>query len=594
MRKWKLFSLIMFVMLSMITNNLMAQTVPISGTVLSDAGTPLAGVTVAVSGARRATATDSSGRFTINAKEGAVLIISYVGYVNQKIKASAGMEVRLVQGESGEMGGVVVTALGIKKDRKALGYSVTELNAQELMKNKNTNVVNSLAGKVPGVNVTQFSGSAGAGASITIRGGNSTSDSRQNQPLFVVDGVIYDNSTTVPGNTGTDGLSRSNTTYSNRIMDINPEDIATLSVLKGAAAAALYGSRAADGVVIITTKKGAEGMTKVGIASKVSTSRADKLPQVQSEFGNGIYASNGVFSNITYSSWGPPIAADSGNYDNIGHFFQHGTVYDNNVSVSGGSKNGSFFLSGSNFDQTGIVPKTSYDKTTFRFNGEQRYGGLVLDANVAYSIANTDRTLTTAGLYGGSGGAGGSMSALYNFPRTFNMKNYLNSDGTQYRPFAGTVPLEDDQDNPYWIINEDKLTEQTKRITAGINATYKIASWWDVVGRVGYDQYNTNDYTYIAPGSAVSPIYQNGRLSKDLYGYTYITTTELTNFHKTFGDFDTHLLLGNMTENTETPSQNLWGYNFITAGHDQLRQYSNDEPILYGCNNKTSFGRKFR
>jgi ferric enterobactin receptor len=339
-----------------------------------------------------------------------------------------------------------------------------------------------------------------------------------------------------------------------------------LSVLKGAAAAALYGSRAADGVVIITTKKGAEGMTKVGVASKVSTSWADKLPQVQSVFGNGSYASNGVFNNITYSSWGQPIPADSANYDNIGHFFQHGIVYDNNVSVSGGSKNGSFFLSGSNFDQTGIVPKTSYNKTTFRFNGEQRYGGLVLNANVAYSIANTDRTLTTAGLYGGSAGAGGSMSALYNFPRTFNMKNYLNSDGTQYRPFAGTVPLEDDQDNPYWILNEDKLTEQTKRITGGINATYKIASWWDVTGRVGYDQYNTNDYTYIAPGSAVSPIYQNGRLSKDLYGYTYITTTEMTNFHKTFGDFDTHLLLGNMTENTETPSQNLWGYNFITAG----------------------------
>ena len=564
MRNWKLFSLIMLVMFGMITNNLMAQTVPINGTVLSDDGTPLAGVTVAVSGTKRATATDSSGRFTINAKEGAMLIISYVGYANQKVKASAGMEVRLLQGESGEMGGVVVTALGIKKDRKALGYSVTELNAQELMKNKNTNIVNSLDGKVPGVNVTQFSGSPGAGASITIRGGNSTSDSRQNQPLFVIDGVIYDNSTTVVGNTGTDGLSRSNTTYSNRIMDINPEDIATLSVLKGAAAAALYGSRAADGVVIITTKKGAEGTANVSIASKVSDSWADKLPQVQSEFGNGIYASNGVFSNITYNSWGPQIPADSAKYDNIGKFFKHGIVYDNNVNVSGGSKNGSFFLSGSNFDQTGIVPKTGYDKTTFRFNGEQRYGHLTMDANVAYSIAKTNRTLTTAGLYGGGGN--GAMGAVYSWPVTFNMKNYLNSDGSQFRPFAGTVPLEDDQDNPYWILNEDQLTEQTNRFTGGINGNYKITSWWDVTGRVGYDQYTTNDYTYIAPGSAVSPIYQNGRLSKDIYGYTYITTTEMTNFHKKFGDFDTHLLLGNMTENTETPVQNFWGYNFITAG----------------------------
>jgi TonB-linked SusC/RagA family outer membrane protein len=554
----------MFAMLGMVTNNLKAQGVPISGTVLSDDGTPLAGVTVAVSGRKRATVTDNQGKFTINADQSDMLIFSSVGFTTQKIKATAGMEIRMARGESSQMGDVVVTALGIKKERKALGYSVTELNADELMKNKNTNIVNSLDGKVPGVNITQFSGSAGAGASITIRGGNSTSDSRPNSPLFVIDGVIYDNSTTVVGNTGTDGLSRSNTTYSNRIMDINPEDVATLSVLKGAAAAALYGSRAADGVVIITTKKGAEGTVKVGIASKVSSSWADKLPQIQTEFGNGSYASNGVFSNITYNSWGPAIPADSAKYNNLGNFFQHGIVYDNNINVSGGSKNGSFFLSASNFDQTGIVPTTSYDKTTFRFNGEQRYGGLTLDANVAYSIANTTRTLTTAGLY--SGGGNGAMGAVYSWPVTLNMKNYQNSDGSQFRPFAGTVPLEDDQDNPYWILHEDQLTEQTNRFTGGINGTYKIASWWDIIGRVGYDTYTTNDYTYIAPGSAVSPLYQNGRLSKDMYGYTYITTTEMTNFHKTFGDFDTHLMVGNMTENTSTPSQNLWGYDFITAG----------------------------
>jgi outer membrane receptor protein involved in Fe transport len=230
MRKWKLFSLIMFVMLNMIANNLLAQAVPISGRVLTEDGAPLPGVTVAVIGTDRATVTDIKGKFTITAKEGALLEFSYVGYTQQRIKATAGMEVHLLM-EAGQMQDVVVTAMGIKKERKALGYSVTELNAQELMKNKNTNVVNSLVGKVPGVNITQFSGAAGAGASITIRGGNSTSDGRQNQPLFIVDGVIYDNSTSVTGNTGTDGMSRSNTTYSNRVMDINPEDIESLSVL---------------------------------------------------------------------------------------------------------------------------------------------------------------------------------------------------------------------------------------------------------------------------------------------------------------------------------------------------------------------------
>lgn len=567
MRKWKLFSLIMFALLCMITGNVKAQGVPITGTVLSDDGTPLAGVTVAVSGTKRATVTDNTGKFTIRANQNSTLLISFVGYASQKVKAKAGMEVRLLKGEAAQMGEVVVTALGIKKERKALGYSVTELASTELMKNKNTNIINSLDGKVPGVNITQFSGSAGAGASITIRGGNSTSDSRQNQPLFVVDGIIYDNSTSVTGNTGTDGLSRSNTTYSDRIMDINPEDIASLSVLKGAAAAALYGSRAADGVVIITTKKGEEGKTKVTLTSKASTSWADKLPQAQTVFGLGslVNSPNGVVNNLIYSnSWGPVIPADSAKYNNIKNFFQHGLVLDNNINVSGGSKNGSFFLSASNFDQTGIVPNTSYDKSTFRFNGVQKYGNLTLDANVAYSRANTTRTLTTAGL-SGEGGTG-TMGSVYSFPATLNMKHYINQDGTQFRPFAGSIPLEQDMDNPYWIINEDKLTSKTDRFTGGINANYKITSWWDVTGRLGYDQYTTNDYTYIAPGSAVSQLYQNGRLSKDQLSYTYITTTAMTNFHKTFGDFETHLLLGSMTENTTTYNSNLWGWSFNTPG----------------------------
>ncbi|MEP6749076.1 MAG: TonB-dependent receptor plug domain-containing protein, partial [Bacteroidota bacterium] len=536
MRKWKLFSLFMLAMLGMITNNLMAQNVPVSGTVLSDDGAPLVGVTVTVTGTKQAAVTDSKGKFALSAKAGATLNFSYVGYTTQSIKAAADMEVRLSKGASGQMEDVVVTALGIKKERKALGYSVSDLNAEELMKNKNTNVINSLAGKVPGVNITQFGGSAGAGASITIRGGNSTSEGRQNQPLFVIDGIIYDNSTSVTGNTGTDGLSRSNTTYSNRIMDVNPEDVETMSVLKGAAASALYGSRAADGVVIITTKKGAEGVVKVNVASKISTSSANKLPEAQTTFGPGSLSNNGVLNTSSYSNWGTKIPGDSTIYDNIGNFFQHATVYDNNINVSGGSKTGSFFLSGSNFKQTGIVPNTSYGKTTFRFNGEQKYGRLTVNANVAYSIANINRTLTTAGLYGSGVG---SMQALYTFPQTYDIKNYVNADGTQHRIYSANIPqLESDIDNPYWIINKDKLTSQTKRITGGINANYKIASWWDVIARVGYDQYATNDYTYISPGSAVVPLYQNGRLSKDQLNYTFITTTVMTNFHKTFGAFD--------------------------------------------------------
>lgn len=541
-----------------------AQQKTFEGIVLSSDDVPIAGASVLLKNKTSGTKTTADGKFTINANAGDVLVVSAIGYATQEVALGNDVTITItLQKTAEELGEVVVTALGIKKERKALGYAVSDLSANELMKNKNTNIINSLAGKVPGVNITQFSGAAGAGASITIRGGNSTSDSRQNQPLFVIDGIIYDNSTTVSGNTGTDGLSRWNTTYSDRVMDLNPEDIESLSVLKGAAAAALYGSRAADGVIIITTKRG-EGATTVGISSKVSTSWANKLPEPQTKFGAGIYESNGVFDETTYQSWGDKIASGTPIYDNIGNFFQNGIVYDNNVNISGGTKNGSFYLSGSNFNQEGIVPGTKYEKTTFRFNGEQKYGNLSLSTNVAYSIANTDRTLTTAGLY--AGGGNGTMGAIYSWPQTFDMSQYINPDGTQYRKFAGTTQLEDDFDNPYWIINMDDLTSKTKRITGGINANYKVTDWWDVTARLGYDHYTTNDYTYIAPGSAVIPLYQSGRLSKNLVDYSFITSTVMTNFHKSFGDFDAHLMIGSSTENTEFKNQNHWGYNFITAG----------------------------
>lgn len=290
----------------------LAQQKTVSGTVLSSDNTPVVGASVLLLGQKTGTQTDVNGHFSINASRGSTLVISAIGFSTQQIKVRNSSTISItLQAGNGELQEVVVTALGIKKQEKSLGYATTQLDAKELMKNKNTNIVNSLAGKVPGVNVTQFSGAPGAGASITIRGATSTSETRQNQPLFVVDGIIYDNSTTVTGNTGTDGLSRSNTTYSNRVMDINPEDIETLTVLKGAAAAALYGARAADGVIVITTKKGAEGRVTVNVTSKISTSWADKLPEAQTEFGPGSVSSNGVVNTDSYNSWGPKIPSDS-------------------------------------------------------------------------------------------------------------------------------------------------------------------------------------------------------------------------------------------------------------------------------------------
>lgn len=535
----------------------------VTGTLTDESGEPLVGALVENKTTKAKVLTDIDGKYKIAAKPGDVLAFTSVGMTPAERKVSGGTLNVILVNSANSLDEVVVTALGIKKDRKALGYSVSEMNSAEILENKSPNVVNAIAGKVPGVTVTQYSGAAGAGANITIRGGNSSSEGRSNEPLFVVDGIIYDNSTQVVGNSGTDGMTRSNTTYSNRVMDINPEDIESMSILKGAAASALYGSRAADGVVIITTKKGAEGAVKVNVSSKVTTSWANKLPEAQTKFGRGIYSSNGVFSDQTYQSWGKAIT-DEKIYDNIGNFFQNGVIFDNTVSVAGGNKNTTFFLSASNYDQGGIVPKTGYNKSTFRFNGEQKIWRFTLGANVAYSIAKTDKTLTSGGLY--SGGGGGAMTGLYSWPRTEDMSHYLTEDGQKYRLFEGVWDLADDKENPYWIINKDKINDKTTRFTGSLNLAYDITDWWNIVARVGLDDYTTDGYGYIAPGSVVSPVYQNGRLSKSDYRYRYVSTNLMTSINKSVGDFNIGALVGWTTEATKRMNQTHYGYNFVTPG----------------------------
>lgn len=559
-----------------------AQNVNVTGKVTDKNGAPLMGVYVLVQGSTTGVTTELEGSYSISAPANGTLKYSFMGFDDAIVQVNGRSIIDVTLSDSSvALEELVVTALGIKKDRKALGFSVTEVGAEELLKNKQTNVINSLAGKVAGVNVTQSGGSAGSGSTIIIRGGNSASEGRDNQPLFVVDGIIYDNSTVVGGNSGTDGMTKNASTFSNRVMDINPEDIESMSVLKGAAAAALYGSRAADGVIVITTKKGAnDGTVKVSVGSKYSYSWASSLPELQDVYGRGYYNQAGVFSDYSYNSWGQKNTGTI--YDNVGTFFQGGNIWDNSVSVSGGSKNGSFYLSASRYDQEGIVPTTGYDKTTFRFNGEQKYGKLTVGANVAYSISNTQKTLTTGGLYGGGGN--GAMTAVYGWTRSDDMTHYLNEDGTKYRDFEQYQNLADDRENPYWIINKNKLNDQTRRWTGSVNANLDVTDWFNIVYRVGLDTYTYDEYTYIAPGGAVSEKYQNGRLSKSDRTYQYLSSNLMLNFHKTFDDFDFNLLLGQTSEDTKGVRQNHWGYDFVTAGTISFANIANENKFFTESN----------
>ncbi len=551
----------------MLSSSLWAQTKTISGKVTSASdGASMSNVTVTIKGKSISTQTNSDGTFTINAEPGDILIFRALGSSeSQKLVGSANVINVALTGREETLDEVIVTAMGIKKEKKALGYAVQDIGSAELMKNKSPNLINSLAGKIAGVNVTQTSGGAGAGASIILRGG--TSLQRDNQPLFVVDGLIYDNNTSINGNSGFDGAQSTNSVYSNRVMDINPEDIENISVLKGPAAAALYGSRAAAGVIMITTKKGKEGTASISVTSRFTSNWANRLPEQQNLYKRGEYQLDGSLlegdATKTMGSWGAKFGAGENMYNNVKDFFRTGTAWDNSASVSGGYKNGSYYFSASDFRQKGIIPNSDYNKTTFRLNADQKYGILKIGTSMTYSIADQLSSLTSSGLYGANGE--GAVQGAYIWPRDIDMKHYLNEDGSKYRMFSYDL-VQNDFDNPYWIINKMPRTSKVNRFTGTFNAKLDITSWWDLAYTVGLDRYTENGSRLTTAGSGVEFRYLNGLMSQNTTTYQYLSSNLMTSFKKKVNDFDFNLMLGTMAESTTRQFDGLKAWNFVLPG----------------------------
>ncbi|BEG98139.1 SusC/RagA family TonB-linked outer membrane protein [Bacteroides sedimenti] len=536
------------------------QNITVKGQVTDTKGEAIIGASISEKGTSNGIISDVNGKFTLTVKAKATLVVTCIGFKPTSVAVGTSSTINIVLTEDTKtLDEVVVTAMGIKKEKKALGYSVQDIKSDEILKNKNTNVINSLNGKIAGVNVTQGGGGAGSGANIVIRGG--TSLERDNQPLFVIDGMIYDNTTDIGGNSGFDGAMRTNSTYSNRVMDINPEDVESMSVLKGPAAAALYGSKAAAGVVVITTKKGQEGNVKVNLSSKFSTNWVNRYPEQQDQYKRGYYNTAGGLDEYTLQSWGEKFKTGEKMYNNIEDFFKSSGTWDNNINISGGNKNGNFYLSASRYDQDGIIPETGYIKNTFRFNGEQKYGKLTAGANVAYSVASADKSLTSGGLYN-SGGTG-AMVSVYRWPRSEDMSHWLNDDGSKYRMFEGLQQVDEDIDNPYWIVNRNKVNDKTTRFTGTLNLKLDVVDWFNIAYTGGTDYYTTNTRRLIEPGSGVELLYQKGLLSENDRTYEYLSSNLMLNFKKAFGDFDFNLLLGNTIEDTRTSSNGRLGWNFV-------------------------------
>jgi len=544
------------------------STLSVTGTVTDKNDEPVVGALVTVQGSKTGAQTDLDGFYKITAPARGTLVISAMGYKDAVVDVQGQTRINVVlEDDALLLENAVVTALGIKKERKALGYAVEDMSASEIMKNKSANAISSLSGKIAGVNITQSSGAAGSGAQIILRGGTSASEGKDNQPLFVVDGIIYDNSSSVVGNSAFDGSTRSAVTTSNRVMDINPEDIESMSILKGPAASALYGSRAANGVVIITTKKGKDGVVEVNFNSKLSTSNVSWLPEYQTSYARGYLAdqydseknyTGTLFDDFSYNSWGQKTTGKT--YNNAKNFFQTGIVKDESVSVSGGTKNSNFYLSGSLYDQDGVIPGTGYQKYTFRFNGEQKVGKFTFTANAAYSQAHTDKTLTSAGLYGSSGN--GALASVYSWSPFDDMTHYLNEDGSRYRMFGDRLDPWDERDNPYWIINSNKLQDQTNRFTGGLSVKYDITKWWNITYRVGIDSYTQHDSKRIAANGVVKQVWQNGMMSDNTAQFQYMSNSLISSMNHKFGDFDLSFLLGATTDDTKVDRTSMMAWNF--------------------------------
>lgn len=535
----------------------------ITGTVTSAADrSPLPGVTVLVKGTATGTSTGADGRYTIQAAPGSTLTFSFIGYTTLERPIGDGntLDIGLKENTT-ELNNVVVTAYGIEQERREVNYGVQQVEGKELIDSRQTNVVNALQGKIAGVNITSSGGAPGEGAAIVIRGG--TSLDGDNQPLFVIDGITMDNNSftesTLPGGgsafNGTTGRSVGTT---NRASDLNPEDIESITVLKGPAAATLYGLRAANGAVIIKTKRGAKGTMSINYRTQFSVDEVNRLPKLQDQYGQG---SGGVFDATTRQSWGPRFAEGQPVYDNLGNIFRKGNSFQNFLNMSGGSDKATYFLSVSQLDQKGVVPNSAYDRVSLRLSGTARFSPKIsATASANYINSGGERPLQANGLFGTGGSPSGFFVSLLNWPRNDDARNYLNPDGTRRRLIAGVGTQ--DPDNPYFTVEKNPQTDRTDRFIGNTSLTYAPVGWLTFNYNIGADLYTERNRSVRAIGTSQVG-YQDGGIAETVTFSRTLTSNLLATLQHRFSEnFSTSLVLGNSFDQFRSDETNTLGTTF--------------------------------
>ncbi|MBC5994482.1 SusC/RagA family TonB-linked outer membrane protein [Pontibacter cellulosilyticus] len=461
-----------------------AQSKTITGTVTSaEDNFKLPGVSIAVKGQARGTTTDATGNYSISAAPTDVLVFSFIGMKTAERKVGEATTINVaMQANTQALSEVVVTALGIKEEKKTLGYAVTEIKGASVAETQRENFANALAGRVAGVEVSSSSGLPGSSVSVMIRGVSSLSGS--NQPLYVIDGLPISNNTFNTGNfAGGNALDNRGVDYGNRGADINPEDIETITVLKGPEASALYGIDAASGAIVITTKRGKAGQMQINYSNSFRTDRIVKYPVVQRIYGRGVEGVSDEGNAIT-TYFGEPYTSEDVLYDNVKNFFQTSNSQKHNLAVSGGNDNSTYRIAASYTDAGSFIPNAGQQKfnlTTALTAKLNKY--ISTDISVAYAKSDVQSVFNISG---------GPMLGLLAWPANDDASAYLDDNGSRRRFSTSTTELE----NPFFNVNMNSINSANDRYITNAKVMVEPTSWFRFVGNVGYDYY-TNKITQV-------------------------------------------------------------------------------------------------
>jgi len=581
----KLLLLVMAILLY--AGGLLAQKT-ITGKVTDDKGNPLANASVIVKGTTVGTVTKEDGTYSLNIPSGAkALLISTVDMsaVEKPIGSSNVLDI-VLSPQDKVMSEVVVTAFGIKKDKKTLGYGVSQLNNAELTQGHTTNLSNALAAKVPGVRVSGSGGSF-TGSGILIRG--YTTFTGSNQPLYVVDGVPIDNS-------GGGSPLQNGPSVSNRVIDLNQEDIESLSVLKGPSAAVLYGSRASNGVILITTKKGKAGGQKnsVQFSTNYSIENVNRYPDLQNEYAQG---NNGVFSPVAQTSWGPRITGQTVNNaynpvtnandrtevlaaypSNVKDIFQNGYNFQTNIAFSGGTDKSSFRFSYGYLKNEGVIENNVLNRHNFSLNVSSRVNNyLTVSASANYSNNASRRTQQGNQL-------SNPLFRGWFTPRSYDLKGLAFEDalGNQRYPLG--------EDHPLWTIKHNRYNDEINRLIGNVGLNFKLAKWLQADYKLGTDVYSTFRHGYDqigARGGANTTANGVGGIREVRSNYRSLNSNGFFTATKKFSDFSGVAIVGTEFQQTYSNSAQLDGKGIIVRDFEQLSNTTTFSPAPSHGSTKT-------